>query len=78
MEKSRVYVIRDRNKRVDRLYFSTTLLYNKELLKSSIMLKKYKNYTFTIKKKIEDEKINSEIVFKSFIFFGLSMKKPCT
>lgn len=43
--------------------------YNKELLKSSIMLKKYKNYTFTIKKKIEDEKINSEIVFKSFIFF---------
>ena len=26
--------------------------YNKELLKSSIMLKKYKNYTFTIKKKI--------------------------
>lgn len=43
--------------------------YNKELLKSSIMLKKYKNYTFTIKKKIENEKINSEIVFKSFIFF---------
>lgn len=32
MEKSRVYVIRDRHGRVDRLYFSTTLLYNKELL----------------------------------------------
>lgn len=32
MEKSRVYVLRDRHRRVDRLYFSTTLLYNKELL----------------------------------------------
>lgn len=32
MEKSRVYVLRDRHWRVDRLYFSTTLLYNKELL----------------------------------------------
>lgn len=32
MEKSRVYVIRDSYGRVDRLYFSTTLLYNKELL----------------------------------------------
>lgn len=32
MENSRVYVIRDRHLRVDRLCFSTTLLYNKELL----------------------------------------------
>lgn len=32
MEKSRVYVIRDSYRRVNRLYFSTTLLYNKDLL----------------------------------------------
>jgi len=43
--------------------------YGKELLKLSIMLKKYKKYTFTLKKKIEKEGINSEIVFKNFIFF---------
>ena len=43
--------------------------YDKNLLKLSIMLKKYKQYTFTLKKKLEEKTVNSEIVFKNFIFF---------
>lgn len=43
--------------------------YDKVLFKLSIMLKKYKQYTFTLKKKLEEKTVNSEIVFKNFIFF---------
>jgi len=43
--------------------------YDKNLLKLSIMLKKYKQYTYTLKKKLEEITLNPEIVFKNFIFF---------
>ena len=44
--------------------------YDKNLLKLSMMLKKYKQYTSTtLKKKLEEKTVNSEIVFKNFIFF---------
>ena len=33
------------------------------------MLEKYKQYTYTLKKKLEEITLNSEIVFKNFIFF---------